>query len=315
MTWVTWVIAALCAAAVGARLGRLTVRPPSLARSSVAVAAVAVAAAAAVRTPTVALILGPVGSNAAVLTFVGCWVVVATATALIALSALPKLGARPLGAAAVAVSALAVADVVAMAVTGETMIGALFIVLSGIFSIGVGLRYAAWNPLGRAIAFYLFGLAIMVAVLVVAPTEVEPMSGWWAAAIIILSAACCSVMVESWAVARLDLRRTVDLHRALIAAHPELADPDYRSATPVLQANDRVSEILDGLYLHAGAGLVPAEGSEQSTERPRARARQIARWLKEDEVTLIDPDVLSTPDGVSDRAWVRLIAREFDRTP
>lgn len=314
MTWITWLIAAVCAAAVGARLGRLTVRPPSLARSSVAVAAIAVAASAAVRTPTVALILGPAGTNAAVLTFVGCWVVVATATTLIALSALPTVGARPLAAATVVVPAFAVVALVVMAVVGETTVGALFIVLTGIFSIGVGVRYTAWNPLGRAIGLYLVGLTIMVGVLAVAPERVAPTSGWWAAAIIVLSGACCSVMVESWAVARLDLRRTLDLHRALIAAHPELADPDYRSATPVLQANDRVSEILDGLYLHSGAGLVPAEGSAQSTERPRTRARRIARWLRTEDSPLLDPVVLGTPDGMSDRAWVRLIARRIRPT-
>ncbi|MBM7365435.1 hypothetical protein [Gordonia hydrophobica] len=312
MTWLTWVIAVLCAAAVGARLGRLTVRPPSLARTSVAIAAIAVAAAAAVRTPTVATVIGPPGSNAPTLVFVGCWVVASTATALIAFSALSQLGRRALSVATVALSAVAVADLVALALLGETMVGATLIVLTGLFALGVGLRYAAWNPLGRAIALYLVGVAIMVVTLVVSPDHVQPDGVWWAATIIILSAACCSVMVESWAVARLDLRRTLTLHRALIAAHPELADPDYRSATPVLQANDRVSEILDGLYLHAGAGLVPAEGSDVD-DSPRTRARAIAAWLHATDPDLIDPDLLSTPAPLSDRRWVRLIAREYDR--
>ena len=312
MTWITWVIAALCSAAVGARLGRLTVRPPSLARTSVAVAAIAVAAAAAVRTPTVATVIGPPGSSAPVLVFVACWVVAASATALIATSALSQLGRRGLTAITVAVSVLTVADIVAMVVLDATMVGAFLIVLTGLFAIGVGVRYVAWNPLGRAIALYLVGVAALVVTLVASPDAVDPPGGWWAVTIIVLSAACCSVMMESWLVARLDLRRTLALHRALIAAHPELADADYRSATPVLQANDRVSEILDGLYLHAGAGLVPAQGKEVDAS-PRDRARAVAAWLRKDEFTVIDPDLLGTPEALSDRSWVRLIAREFDR--
>ncbi|ALG86079.1 hypothetical protein [Gordonia phthalatica] len=312
MTWLTWVIAALCSAAVGARLGRLTVRPPSLARTSVAVAAIAVAAAAAVRTPTVATVIGSPGSSAPILVFVACWIVASSATALIAASALSQLGRRGLTTVTVAVSALAVADVIAMVILGETMVGAILIVLADLFALGVGARYIAWNPLGRAIALYLIGVAVMVVVLVVSPDEVTPTGGWWAVTIIALSASCCSVMVESWLVARLDLRRTLALHSALIDAHPELADPDYRSATPVLQANDRVSEILDGLYLHAGAGLVPAEGKEFD-ESPRDRARKIAAWLRTDEFTVIDPHLLSTPQPLSDLRWVRLIAREYDR--
>lgn len=312
MTWLTWVIAALCSAAVGARLGRLTVRPPSLARSSVAVAALAVACAAAVRTPTVATVIGPPGSGAPVLAFVACWVVASSATALIAVSALSGLSRRSLSVITAAVSVLAVADVITMAMLEETMVGAILVVTTGLFALGVGVRYIAWNPLGRAIALYLIGITVLVALVAVSPEEVTPAIRWWAVVIIVLSAACCSVMVESWLVARLDLRRTLALHNALIGAHPELGDPDYRSATPVLQANDRVSEILDGLYLHAGAGLVPAEG-KRVDDSPRDRARQIAAWLHNDEFTVIDPDLLSTPEPLSDRRWVRLIAREFDR--
>ncbi|MGB3697801.1 MAG: hypothetical protein WBA05_10260 [Gordonia sp. (in: high G+C Gram-positive bacteria)] len=312
MTALTWVIAVLCSAAVGARLGRLTVRPPSLGRTSVAIAAVATSAAAAVRTPTVSVILGPPGSQAPTLAFAACWVAVAAATALIAVSAWPPMGRRSLRVAAVVVPTAAVADVVAMSVTGQVAVASVFVVAAGLFSLAVGARYVAWTPLGRAIAYYLAGVAMAVAVLLTDLTRIDPTSGWWAAVIIVLSAACCSVMVESWFVARRDLRKTDALWATIEASHPEIADPDYRSTTTVLQADDRVSQILDGLYLHAGAGLAAPTASADEAD-PRTRARQIAAWLGEGAGTPLAPEILTTPEQFSDRRWVRLLAHEYAR--
>ncbi|WP_143965668.1 hypothetical protein [Gordonia zhaorongruii] len=333
MTWATWIIAVLCAVAVGARIGRLTVRPPSLARTSVAIAAVATAVAAAVRTPTVAVVLGPAGSDTPVLIFVGCWVVVATATALIAASASPRVGRHVLHSATVAIPTVAVAVVVAMAVTGSTAAGSLFVVLAGVFSLVVGIRYIAWHPLGRAIACYLAGVLVVIIIIAIERDQIVPANGWWAVAIIVLSVACASVMVESWFVARQDLRRTDGLWQELRQAHPELDDGDYRSATTVLRADDRVSTILDGLYLHAGAGMFdpgPAggdsDGGDSSSDEsgggdprgPEARAAAIAQWLHrgfhDDGPSAYDTASLATPLDLSDRRWVRLIAREYQRT-
>ncbi|MCF8587516.1 hypothetical protein L5G28_00545 [Gordonia sp. HY285] len=314
MTLLTWVIAALCAAAVGARIGRLTVRPPSLARTSVAVAAIGVALAAAVRTPTVSRILDPFGDDVAVLTFVGCWVVVLTATTLIGAAALPRMTQRALHVTTVITVAVGSADIIAMSVVGEAVVGTVFVVVAGVIALINGLRYIAWHALGRAIAYFLTGITVVTVVLALDLRSPDPENGWWAAAIIIISFACSSVMLASWFVARRDLRRTHRLWAALAAAHPEVATGDYQSATPVLAANDRVSQILDGLYLHAGAGLI-TPGDEPDHGTPRARARQIATWLHETEVTPIDPDKLTTPDDLSDRRWVQLIAREYEKAP
>src|SRR5690606_24431296 len=140
MTWITWVIATLCAAAVGSRLGRLTVRPPSLARTAVAIAAVSVAAAAAVRTPTVAVVISaiadePENGTTPMLVFVGCWVVVAAATAMIASAAWPQIGRRALYAATVLIPLLGVGVLVAMTLTGEMFYGAAYIMLACLFAL------------------------------------------------------------------------------------------------------------------------------------------------------------------------------------
>ncbi|MGB6038592.1 MAG: hypothetical protein WBG39_01915, partial [Gordonia sp. (in: high G+C Gram-positive bacteria)] len=176
----------------------------------------------------------------------------------------------------------------------------------------VGLRYIAWNPLGRAIAGYLAGLLVVVAILLANPSSTDPTNPWWAIAIIILSLACCSVMIESWFSASAVLRQTSALWNTLLASHPELVEADYQSTVTVLKADDRVSQILDGLYLHAGAGLVPM-GNIDTELSPQARAQTIAGWLRGPEGPPVESDLLTTPPGLSDRRWVRMIASEYDR--
>ncbi len=313
MTWATWIIAVLCSAAVGSRIGRLTVRPPSLARSSVVIAAVAIAAAATVRTPTLSVIIGPAGSTWPTLIFVACWVVIAAATAVIAAAAWPPIDRHAIVWVTAVACLVTAADVAALLLTEEVAVGSLFVIVAGLFSLAVGVRYTAWHSLGRAIALYLVGIAVVVVLFGVDINSTDPASAWWAVAIIILSMACCSVMIESWVLARVDLRTTRALSDFLLTAHPELAAADYTSATPVLRADDRVSQILDGLYLHAGAGVIIVEIDDVDALSPAERARQIGAWLHDTETTPIDPDVLTTPDALSDRTWVRLIAREFNR--
>ncbi|GAA4642565.1 DUF6545 domain-containing protein [Gordonia humi] len=313
MTWLTWVIAVVCAAAVGSRIGRLTVRPPSLARSSVAVAAITVALAAAVRTPTVSEVLTPMGEKTPMLTFVGCWVVVFAATSLIGAASLPRMGRRGLHATTAVILLAAVADLVAMSMTGEVIVGSVFIVVTGVLSLLNGVQYVAWHPLGRAIGYYLIGIAVVIVIVATDLHRTDPGGAWWAVAIIVISFACSSVMLSSWFVARRDLRRMHTLWSALVDAHPEIATGDYQSTTTVLAATDRVSQILDGLYLHAGAGLIPAGFDDEQTHGPRPRAREVAVWLRSSEVVPIDPDKLTTPPELSDRRWVQLIALEYDR--
>ncbi|MEJ9080577.1 hypothetical protein [Gordonia malaquae] len=314
MTWATWIIALFCSAAVGTRIGRLTVRPPSLARTAVMIAAIGVAAAATVRTPTLEVVIGPVGSTAPQLVFIALWVVVAAATAIIAFAAWPAVDRQTVAVLTIAVPIVVLVDIVLIAVTRQAAFGSVFVIVAGLFSLAVGVRYIAWHSLGRAIALYLLGLAVAMVVLVIDPAHPDPGASWWAIAIVLMSLGCSSVMIESWFLARFDLRMSGPLSEMLLTAHPELAAADYKSATPVLRADDRVSQILDGLYLHAGAGVIIVELDDVDALSPHDRAVLVAAWLHDSEVTPIDPDLLSTPDALSDRTWVRMVAREFNKT-
>jgi hypothetical protein len=130
-------------------------------------------------------------------------------------------------------------------------------------------------------------------------------------AIVAISAGCSSVMIEAWFRAQLDLRRTRRLWTALTTAHPELLETDYRSATATLTASDRISQILDGLYLHAGAGLFRPEPTPPPARLPE-HAAMVARWLRSDDPEPIDPAWLAAPDSVTDRRWIGAVCAAYN---
>lgn len=315
---ITWVVALLCSTAVGARIGRLTVRPPSLARMSVAVAAVALTLAATVRTTTVSAVLDDYGATVAATTFELCLIVFAAATALIAAASLTALSTRPQWpiAATAAVSALVVAGVEGL--TGHGVVTNVYLAATVLFAGVVGVRHLGRHPLGRAIGLYCAGLAVTagaaVAALIDDPNaHLDPAAAWWTPAIILVSAGCSSVMIEEWGRAQVDLRRTRRLWAELTAAHPEVVDGDYRSGTATLTAADRVSQILDALYLHAGAGLF-ASGTNRAPDDLTERADEVAAWLHRTATTPepMDPDWLGTPERVTDRQWVLAVCAAYD---
>lgn len=317
---ITWVVALLCSAAVGARLGRLTVRPPSLARVAIAVAAVAVTAAATVRTSTIGVLLDGHAEGLAATVFELCVVVFAATSALIAAASLTAFSRRPQWALAVA-SAVVAGAVAAteLAESGHAPVTSVYLVAASLFAVAVSVRHIRWNPLGRAIGLYCAGLVVIAAGcaadLVSAPREhVDPSAWWWSLAVILVAAGCSSVMVEAWCRAQADLRRTRPLWSMLTGAHPELLDGDYRSVTATLTAEDRVSQILDGLYLHAGAGLVVSSSDGLPTD-VAARAEAVARWLHHSwaEVEVVDPGLLGTPEGVTDRQWILAVCAAYGR--
>lgn len=319
---ITWVIALICSAAVGARIGRLTVRPPSLARVSIALSAIAVTVAATVRTPTMIDMLDSTGLGTAETTFTVAWIVFATATALIAAVSLPRVSAWPqwLPSAGAVVTGLAV-TAVELLDAGHSMVTDLYLAATMLFAVGAGARQCRWNPLGRAIGLFCAGSLVVAAAslraLVAGPSQVLELSNpWWSVAIVLISAGCSSVMVEAWFRAKSDLRRTFGLWSMLTTAHPELLDTDYRSATAALTSSDRISQILDGLYLHAGGGLVRA-GDTPPPATPSEHADAVAQWLHRTAtaVELIDPAWLSTPDHLSDRDWVVAVATAYAAGP
>ncbi|GAA4478455.1 hypothetical protein GCM10023094_22140 [Rhodococcus olei] len=316
---ITWIVALLCSTAVGARIGRLTVRPPSLARVSIAVAAIALTTAATVRTTTVTAVLDGYGDTLTATAFELCLIAFAATTSLIAAASLTVLSARPQWpAAATAAIAALVVGVVELWV-GHSALTNAYLVVTTVFAVWVGARYLGWNPLGRAIGLYCAGIAVIsgvcAVILVTDPgTHLDPANGWWTPAIVLVSGGCSSVMIEEWVRAQRDLRRTRGLWIALTTAHPEVVDTDYRSATATLTASDRVSQILDGLYLHAGAGLFgPGETPPPADLAERAEA--VAHWLHRTAVAVepIDPSWLGTPDDVTDRQWILAVCAAYNR--
>jgi hypothetical protein len=317
---ITWVVALLCSTAVGARIGRLTVRPPSLARIAIAIAAVTLTVAATVRTTTVTEVLDGSGDGVAATVFELCLVLFAATTALIAAASLTVLSTRPqwpLSAASALVAAVVV--VVELVSAHHSPVTSAYLVVASLFATGVSVRYIRWNPLGRAIGLYSAGLVVIAAMCAVnlataTDDHVSPGSAWWSLAVILVSAGCSSVMIEAWARARLDLRRTRTVWTMLTTAHPELLDSDYKSVTTTLTADDRVSQILDGLYLHAGAGLITRGASEPPTEMS-TQADAVAGWLHRTAVEIepFDPGWLGTPEGVTDRQWILAVCTAYDR--
>ncbi|MFE3289749.1 hypothetical protein [Rhodococcus sp. NPDC059234] len=314
---ITWLTAFVCSTAVGARIGRLTVRPPSLARVSIAVAAIAVTAAATIRTSTVTEVLDGWRSGAAATTFEICWIVFGAATALIAAASFPRLSRGPQWPLPTAFAA------VAIAVTANELRGPdhhrltdLFLTATSAFAVVAGLRYVRWNPLGRAIGLFCAGSMVVAGIGLLALTDptsqhLAPDLTWWTVAIVLISAACSSVMIEAWCRAQLDLRRTRRLWTALTTAHPELLDTDYRSATATLTASDRISQILDGLYLHAGAGMFQPEPTTPPAGLPE-HAAAVAEWLHRHDAEPIDPAWLAAPDSVSDRRWIGAVCAAYN---
>lgn len=317
---ITWIVALVCSTAVGARIGRLTVRPPSLARVAIAIAATTMTAAATIRTTTFSELLDGYRDGLAATVFELCLVAFAATTALIAAASLTMLSARPQWPLATGSAVLALVVMAAeCAADGHSPLTFAYVILASLFSLAVAVRYIGWNPLGRAIALYCVGILVIAALCAVAlgsaPRDhIDPGSAWWSPAVIFVSLGCSSVMIEAWCRAQFDLRRTRRLWTALTSAHPELLDSDYRSMTATLTADDRVSQILDGLYLHAGAGLIVRGTSSPPTDTT-AHAEAVAHWLHRTavEVEAIDPGWLGTPEGVTDRQWILAVCAAFDR--
>ena len=313
----SWIVALLCSTAVGARIGRLTVRPPSLARVSIAVAAIALTAVATVRTPTVSEVLDGYGDSIATTLFEVFLVVFAAATSLIAAASLTVLSGRPQWPPiAVAATVAAVVIVVELWV-GHPVVMSGYLIAATTVAVVIGVRHLGWNPLGRAIGMYCAGLATMAVTctlaLVDAPdAHLDPGNGWWTVVVVLVSAGCSSVMIEEWVRARSDLRRTRAVWTMLTTAHPEVVDDDYRSVTSALTAADRISQILDGLYLHAGAGLF-GPGESPPAVDVAERAQTVASWLHRTATSVepIDPGWLGTPETLTDRQWILAICAAY----
>ncbi|WP_235211230.1 hypothetical protein [Nocardia brasiliensis] len=232
-----WLTALLVWMAAGARVGRVLVKPATTARVAIVIAVAAVALAATVAVPEIAVAIDnllPGGVHAGWLSdgvVVSAWIAFVTATSVVASAAWPVVSRRNLRQVALVIYSLglfAVAATIAWSFTfGWEVVafGAVFIVITG-------LRNLDWTTLGRGIAIYTTGTAV-VAVLAVlqvrrafndAPRVApgNPTWAWpaWEAASLLIAFGAVWIVVELWVRARVLLRQIRLLHKIMVGPLP-----------------------------------------------------------------------------------------------
>ncbi|AFT98533.1 hypothetical protein [Nocardia brasiliensis] len=326
-----WLTALLVWMAAGARVGRVLVKPATTARVAIVIAVAAVALAATVAVPEIAVAIDnllPGGVHAGWLSdgvVVSAWIAFVTATSVVASAAWPVVSRRNLRQVALVIYSLglfAVAATIAWSFTfGWEVVafGAVFIVITG-------LRNLDWTTLGRGIAIYTTGTAV-VAVLAalqvrrafndtprVAPGN--PTWAWpaWEAASLLIAFGAVWIVVELWVRARVLLRQIRLLHKIMVGRFPEVVAHDQTGTSTQLRASDQVAQIMDALYLQSGGGVVLAAVAPP----PRSiaeRAGTVAEWARNPLGDVaIDARWIAPPEGISPRGWVQAIARAYDAT-
>ncbi|MFI6215738.1 hypothetical protein ACIBCD_27415 [Nocardia brasiliensis] len=326
-----WLTALLVWMAAGARVGRVLVKPATTARVAIVIAVAAVALAATVAVPEIAVAIDnllPGGVHAGWLSdgvVVSAWIAFVTATSVVASAAWPVVSRRNLRQVALVIYSLglfAVAATIAWSFTfGWEVVafGAVFIVITG-------LRNLDWTTLGRGIAIYTAGTAV-VAVLAVlqvrrafndAPRVApgNPTWAWpaWEAASLLIAFGAVWIVVELWVRARVLLRQIRLLHKIMVGRFPEVVAHDQTGTSTQLRASDQVAQIMDALYLQSGGGVVLAAVAPP----PRSiaeRAGTVAEWARNPLGDVaIDARWIAPPEGISPRGWVQAIARAYDAT-
>ncbi|ASF10366.1 hypothetical protein NBRGN_043_00610 [Nocardia brasiliensis NBRC 14402] len=326
-----WLTALLVWMAAGARVGRVLVKPATTARVAIVIAVAAVALAATVAVPEIAVAIDnllPGGVHAGWLSdgvVVSAWIAFVTATSVVASAAWPVVSRRNLRQVALVIYSLglfAVAATIAWSFTfGWEVVafGAVFIVITG-------LRNLDWTTLGRGIAIYTTGTAV-VAVLAVlqvrrafndAPRVApgNPTWAWpaWEAASLLIAFGAVWIVVELWVRARVLLRQIRLLHKIMVGRFPEVVAHDQTGTSTQLRASDQVAQIMDALYLQSGGGVVLAAVAPP----PRSiaeRAGTVAEWARNPLGDVaIDARWIAPPEGISPRGWVQAIARAYDAT-
>lgn len=324
-----WLTALLVWVAAGARVGRVLVKPATTARMAIVVAVSAVALASTVAIPDIAVAIDnllPGGLRSGWLStgvVVSAWILFTTATSVVASAAWPVVSRRNLRQVAMAVYGIgAVAIVVTLA--WSFTFGWIMVALAAVFIVTTGLRNLDWTTLGRGIAIYTAGTAL-VAVLAVANAgrgfqnaepapPGQPTWGWqaWEIASLLISLGAVSIVIELWCRARIVLRRIRGLHRLMVGRFPEVVAPEQNATSAQLKASDHVAQVMDGLYLLAGSGIVIPAAGEPPNSVPE-RAAVVAEWARNPLGDLfVDARWIAPPPSVSPRGWVLAIAGEFE---
>ncbi|MBF6087394.1 hypothetical protein [Nocardia cyriacigeorgica] len=326
-----WLTAMLVWVAAGARVGRVLVKPATTARVAIVIAVAAVALAATVAIPDVGLAVDnllPEGLRSGMLSdgvVVAAWLLFTIATSVVASAAWPVVSRRNLRQIAWAIYAVGAAAAVAT-LAWTHVFGWLIVALGGLFIVVTGLRNLDWTALGRGIAIYTAGTAL-VAVLAVleirraaidAPRAKPGAADWgwpaWQIASLLIAFGAVWIVIELWVRARLLLRRIELLHRVMVKRFPEVVVHEQGGTSTQLKASDRVAQIMDALYLQSGGGvqIVSAGDPPDSVTQ---RADRVARWARNPlGDVVVDARWIAPPEGVSPRGWVSAIAQAFETT-
>ncbi|MFI6997359.1 hypothetical protein [Nocardia sp. NPDC050175] len=326
-----WLTALLVWMAAGARVGRVLVKPATTARVAIVVAVAAVALAATVAVPEIAVAidnLRPHGVHAGWLSdgvVVSSWIAFVTATSVVASAAWPVVSRQNLRQVAMVIYSIGLVAVAA-AIAWSFTFGWEVVAFGAVFIVITGLRNLDWTTLGRGIAIYTTGSAV-VAVLAVleirraftdAPPVPPGLPNWawqaWEIASLLVAFGAVWIVVELWVRARVLLRQIRLLHRIMIGRFPEVVAHDQTGTSTQLKASDQVAQIMDALYLQSGGGVVLAAVPPP----PRSvveRADTVAQWARNPLGDVaVDARWIAPPEGISPRGWVQAIARAYDAT-
>ncbi|MFC3964273.1 hypothetical protein [Nocardia jiangsuensis] len=323
-----WITALLVWIAAGARVGRVLVKPATTARVAIVVAVAAVATAATTAVPEIGLALDhalPGGVPSGLLSsaiHTAAWIGFATATSVVASAAWPVVSRGNLRRIAAGIYGIGSATAV-VAIAWSTTFGWAVVALGCLLVVVTGLRNLDWTALGRGIALYTAGTALVG---VLAAGEIRaaaageparaagaalPFGLLWELAALLIGLGAVWIVVELWVRARLLMRRTHALHSLLVHRFPQVIAHEQSAWSTQLRASDQITQIMDALYLQAGGGARFAAGGPPASVPERAAA--VARWARDPRGTDgVDARWLAPPAGISPRGWVRAIARAFE---
>ncbi|MFC8046221.1 hypothetical protein [Nocardia sp. NPDC057353] len=326
-----WITAVLIWIAAGARVGRVLVKPATTARVAIVLAVAAVATAVTTAVPEIGLALDhalPGGLPSGLLSTgvqTAAWIGFATATSVVASAAWPVVSRGNLRRIAAGIYGVGTAAA-AVTLAWSTTFGSAFVVLGCALVVVTGLRNLDWTALGRGIALYTAGTAL-VGLLAAADIRAAiageraraagaalPFAPAWALAALLIGLGAVWIVVELWLRARLLMRRTHALHSLLVRRFPQVIAHEQAAWSTQLRASDQITQIMDALYLQAGGGARFAAGDPPAQVPERAAA--VARWARDPRgVDWVDARWIAPPPGISPRGWVQAIARAFQPSP
>ncbi|WP_433713190.1 hypothetical protein ACQP2U_02485 [Nocardia sp. CA-084685] len=321
-----WLTAMLVWVAAGARVGRVLVKPATTARVAIVLVVAAVAVAATIAVPEIELALDnllPRGLHSGMLSdgvVTSAWLLFSIATSVVASAAWPVVSRTNLRQIAFVIYGL---GVLAMAgnLFWSTTFGWIIVALGCVFVVITGVRNLDWTTLGRGIAIYTAGTAVIAVLSVLqvrractdaSPTKAgEPDWGWpiWEAAALLIAFGAVWIVVELWVRARILLRQIKKLHHIMVGRFPEVVAHEQTGTSTQLEASDQVAQIMDALYLQSGGG-VELVAAGPPPPLVSARADRVAQWVRNPlGDVVVDARWIAPPEGISPRGWVQAIAR------